>query len=1234
MKQAFLPSIGRLLPRLLMGVALIALAQPAQAQRGPGGFGGPGGFSRGGFGGFRGVDLMGALRRESVQEELKLSEEQKTQLEQLQERLRSQRGEQFRGFDPNLSEEERMARFREQFEKSRKENEAELQKILTDDQFRRLRQLALQSAGVQGMLQDESAADLKLSDKQKEDLQKLREERDQAFGSGRIWSQPREDQQKFNEEWNAKALTILSPTQAKAWQEKIGPPAGAQSSGSGASADAAKTTPSTPNTAAPTPHRATVENPTGEAPDGQVVMSFGTAAEAGAKPASGGARTLTFNFRFAPWVDVLKRFADAADLTLDLNDIPPGTFSYYDSGEYTPTEALDILNGYLLQKGYLLVRRDKFLVVVNIDEGVPPNLIPNVPLEELPNRGKNELMSIILPLEGVNADDAAREVEALVGPQGKVVPLKNSNALYISDIGSNLRQIQRLMASVTAKANPDEVQFRSFPLKHIPATEAEKVVRQIFGLGQAVPNVSSSRSSSGSRYGYGGSYGYDSRRDDNRGPAPPPMSLLTANKIQVASDPRTNTVMVTAPAAQMAIAEQAIKTIDVAEDANGEKIAFDDGSPHLKVYQIHSADAQEVTKTLDAIMPGVVVNEDGRARRIHVVATTPQHREIERLIAQLDGVGGGGGQSVAVLPLVKLDPLSAMGTLRSLFAADGNSAPTIEADLTGRRLMIRGSGDQITQIRTVLAQLGENGNGLADESRPRGPVRVVPLQGRDPEEFVRMLEAIWSSTDSNPIRVVVPPAPNPVRERRTPTTDQRSFPERPQQTRGSVPGPDTTQSTPPKFTPVAVRAASQTKVVEDEQADAAPQTNDSQAGSEVPPAISVPEENEAATAQPQPRSPASPSGDAPVAVSVTGGNLVLSSEDEAALDRLEQLIERLGQTVPARTRWTVYYLRSAEATEVALMLEQLLPSSSVSMSADSGSSGFFGGLSSMGSSLMQAAGVGTLGGGSQALRIIPDTRSNSLFVSGPADKVRDVEEMLKVLDSSELPESLRDRLPRMIPVEYTDAEEVAEIVKEVYKDYMEDRSNQAQRGANPFAMLMGGNSNDQKNRRKPAIELTIGVDTRTNQLIVSANDTLFRQIENLVATLDQSAFEAKRTVRVVRLDHADSTVVQQAVTSLLPKVHVSSGGGNRSEKSKTSSGSDSKNGSGGQSSPSSDRGGNDADAMRQYFEQRMRERMQGGDSGRGSSGSGYQGRSSSVGRPSWGGFGSGRSSSSSSRGGR
>ena len=111
---------------------------------------------------------------------------------------------------------------------------------------------------------------------------------------------------------------------------------------------------------------------------------------------------------------------------------------------------------------------------------------------------------------------------------------------------------------------------------------------------------------------------------------------------------------------------------------------------------------------------------------------------------------------------------------------------------------------------------------------------------------------------------------------------------------------------------------------------------------------------------------------------------------------------------------------------------------------------------------------------------------------------------------------------------------------------------QAQQGGNgqrfnPLAMLMGGGQGGSGGRKDPGVQLSIGVDRRTSHLIVACNESLFRQIESLVKSIDERARDARQTVRVMHLETADPTLVSSTLTSLIPKVTITAtrGGANR-----------------------------------------------------------------------------------------
>jgi type II secretory pathway component GspD/PulD (secretin) len=296
----------------------------------------------------------------------------------------------------------------------------------------------------------------------------------------------------------------------------------------------------------------------------------------------------------------------------------------------------------------------------------------------------------------------------------------------------------------------------------------------------------------------------------------------------------------------------------------------------------------------------------------------------------------------------------------------------------------------------------------------------------------------------------------------------------------------------------------------------------------------------------------------------------------------------------------VFYLRSADATQTASILERLFPTSSVSTSAGASDGGFMselsGGLSSMGRGIMGMSGLDSVLSGPQTLRIIPDVRSNSLFVSGPPHQIDEVEDVLRILDASELPEQLRDRAPRYIAVKHAQVDEVAEIIRDVFKEELTPpQPVQQQRGgggANPFAALMGGGGSAAS---APKVQMTLGIDYQNSRLYVSSNDPMFQQVSAMVEEIDSAALEARRTIRVVPLQHASSAIIQQTIGSLLPRVRVSSS--STSGRAASSSG-------GGNTGSSNNEQQQAAEQLRQQFIQRA---LQGGGGGRPGGGGGRPG---------------------------
>ena len=123
---------------------------------------------------------------------------------------------------------------------------------------------------------------------------------------------------------------------------------------------------------------------------------------------------------------MLDWFARQADLSLVMDAPPPGTFNYRDNRDYTPAEAIDLLNSVLLTKGFRSSVAAGMLMLVNLEDGIPPNLMPTVPPEALDSRGEYEPVSVLFNLQSVRPEDAQLEVKKILGPVGTVVALPTS----------------------------------------------------------------------------------------------------------------------------------------------------------------------------------------------------------------------------------------------------------------------------------------------------------------------------------------------------------------------------------------------------------------------------------------------------------------------------------------------------------------------------------------------------------------------------------------------------------------------------------------------------------------------------------------------------------------------------------------------------------------------------------------------------------------------------------------
>ena len=205
-------------------VTVLMTATQAEAPRG-----------RRGFGGTRG-SLLGLLRMEQVQKELKLTEDQISKVSEINEKLRAEMREQYAGLRDIEDMQERRAKMTELSNQFDGKARGELREVLSREQIMRLYQIRLQVRGTLDALNNRwIAGRLELTDEQKKKAAELdkatqdkvteayaplrdlsREERREKM------SELREKITKLREEVEKKALGLLTAEQKEALEKMKG----------------------------------------------------------------------------------------------------------------------------------------------------------------------------------------------------------------------------------------------------------------------------------------------------------------------------------------------------------------------------------------------------------------------------------------------------------------------------------------------------------------------------------------------------------------------------------------------------------------------------------------------------------------------------------------------------------------------------------------------------------------------------------------------------------------------------------------------------------------------------------------------------------------------------------------------------------------------------------------------------------------------------------------------------
>lgn len=873
---------------------------------------------------------------------------------------------------------------------------------------------------------------------------------------------------------------------------------------------------------------------------------------------------VAFQFRNQAWPELIDWLAELTDQPLDWQELPADRVNITTPGRYTVAEVIDLLNRHLLARGYTLLELDGGLTVVKCAT-LNPALVPRVAPDDLQSLPPHRFVRTSLEVGWLSAEKLAEELKAMLSENGKLTALTTTNRIEAIDAAITLRQIAQLLAQEQNAASREAL-VPEFRLRHIPAEEAKKLLEQFLGIsGKPQPEMTPQQMQQAQQMAM--------MRAQQGGGAPPPEPKQP--ELSVVANPRQNSILIQAPPDRAVIATEFLKRIDVPGNT---LTGLADVQSRVEVFRLVSLDPEkliEIVQEMNVLEPTTRIRVDAANRALIVSGSAADRFIIGQLIERLDG----SGRKLEVLQLRRLEAADVAESIAFLMGTqkkeDENSRSRypyyyfggmpetekkkedefrVAANTRFRQVLLWATEAEMKEVRSLLVKLGE----LPPPGGSERTIRVVDAAATaETYEYLQNLEQQWQRLSPNPL---VLPA-------------KETFPLQPKAAEPKADGVDETQDEGTKTLPPAAKPARPAALPRGfSEADLSTATGaiaaqrlaatqavveadrDEEPGRGDAAEIRTVDDFDRAFLSPSPNHQPAPSRPAaaaePVAADTNAatkgsaapiemhwdaaGNLVLSSSDTAALDRLELYMLEFA---PPKRPYHVFTTRYASATWVKLNLEEYFEDEDAAQDDRPSFARWIYGFDDEQKN-ETPAGLGR----PAKLRFIADIDTGTIVVSNAtAEQLRSIEELIRLWDVPEPVNKRSVRYTRLVSLRFGKAPRIAETIKETYRDLLSSNDKAFQQGQpGPGGPGAGPPKNNtprsrQMDRGSELVDtggsgqhgggadfsfkgkLSLGIDELGNTLLVSAEgEPLLELVCDMIDQLD-NACRVRDGVQIVDL---------------------------------------------------------------------------------------------------------------------
>ena len=421
---------------------------------------------------------------------------------------------------------------------------------------------------------------------------------------------------------------------------------------------------------------------------------------------------LKFAFEGVAWRDVIRWLAEEAQLALHVSDLPTGSFTYADGSSFTPDEAIDRVNLFLIPQGFALVRSGKLLSVINLADPRSRQQLDAiatlVTVDQLGNLNAQDVVKCIFRLGEIDATDAVDELSVLnlmTTPE----TLARTNQLIIIDTVAKLRNVKSILDAFELDKLDNGTVVESFPLQYVDAEDILIVARPHLGLA---------------------------------------TGELIGIDVSLSADPLGKSIFVTGVKDKVKVLEGLVKAIDRPKaDASAVE-----GETRLQAHSVDGGNVEMVYDVLQTLLAGrdVRLSMDETASSVIALASDSTQKEIAETVKLLQATEA----DFEVIQLRSADPYFVVSLLEEMLDLPDSftdpddidpDTPKIDADPASMRLFVRAKRPQLDQIKKIVEGL----DGKADREKQTNDLRILPLRGNEAERALEIAAKFWR--EKNPI---------------------------------------------------------------------------------------------------------------------------------------------------------------------------------------------------------------------------------------------------------------------------------------------------------------------------------------------------------------------------------------------------------------------------------------------------------------------------------------------------